>query len=236
MKKIIILLFIFLTLPLTAQELDIVPYLKAVEEGKREIVAAELPSLKQKYKNDPSFIFLEGVLSEKADEAMVLYNRIVDKYPDSKYADAALYRIYSYYFAMGLYKTAENQLNKLKSKYPSSPYIKIADRDIPDQDEISAVVNNVESTPEHVEINSDQNKKFTIQAGAFSDKKNSEQLVNELRSAGYRSEIKDKLVAGTVFHVVYVGRFSNKTEAGSFLKVINDQYNLDGRIIDLDAE
>ena len=80
---------------------------------------------------------------------MQLYfiKHLIDKFPKSTYADAALYRIYSYYFALGLYNTADKNLNKLKKDYPESPYIKMAAANI--------VQNDVEETDQQNDQSSD---------------------------------------------------------------------------------
>ena len=39
------------------------------------------------------------------------------------------------------------------------------------------------------------------------------------------------MVAGTNFHIVYVGKFVNEEDAQSFLEKINSKYNLNGRIV-----
>ena len=123
---------------LIAQDVDIVPYLKQIENGNVDDVKNEIPDLKEKYPNSPSIMFLDGVLTENGQKAVLIYQNIVDKYPDSKYADAALYRIYSYYYALGLYEAAKEKLNQLVSKYPDSPYIKIAKQNqLPVSPEIS---------------------------------------------------------------------------------------------------
>ena len=95
-----------------SQEVNIVPYLKAIENGNIGEAKEVLVDLKAKYPNDPSVMFLDGVLKENGQEALVIYQKIVDVYPDSKYADASLYRIFSYYYALGLYNTAREKLVK----------------------------------------------------------------------------------------------------------------------------
>jgi hypothetical protein len=56
-------------------------------------------------------------------------------------------------------------------------------------------------------------------------------LIKQFVNAGYSAEIKEKTVAGTIFQVVYVGKFTTEEEAKNFLQQINSQFNLDGRVI-----
>ena len=227
------LLFSAISTNINAQDVNIVPYLQQIENGKADEVRNELIGLKEKYSDDPSIMFLDGVLTENGQKAVVIYQKVVDEYPDSKYADAALYRIYSYYYALGLYEAATEKLNKLITDYPKSPYIKIAKQNqLPVNPEISQEDETDITQKENVNIEGDDYK-FTIQAGAFSKKENSESLQLKFEKSGIFSEIKVKLVAGTTFHVVYVGKFVTENDAESFLITINDKFELSGRVIQI---
>lgn len=107
-----ILLLFFSSLILFAQEQDITPFLKKIEEGKRTEVKNELIQLLKKNPNDPSLIFLDAILTEAGEQAINKFQIIVSKFPSSKYADASVFRIYLYYFAVGSYETAKNYLAK----------------------------------------------------------------------------------------------------------------------------
>ena len=223
------LLVLILTLPAYSQDVDIIPYLKRIENGQTEEVKQELPGLKIENPGSPDIMFLEGVLTENGQKAVLIYQTIVDDYPGSRYADAALYRIYTYYYALGLYESAEKKLNELINNYPASPYIKIAEQNqLPVNPEITREDDKNDITVPAEEDQSDN--KFTVQAGAFSVKENAEALRLEFEKSGLFSEIKVKLVAGTTFHIVYVGKFVSENEAEDFLKTINDKFKLAGRV------
>ena len=215
-----------------AQEVDIVPYLKMIEQGKVEEVKGKLLNLKTEYPKSSNLIFLEGVLTENGQDAVALYQALVDKYPKSAYADASIYRIYSYYFALGLYNTADKNLNRLKKDYPESPYIKMASANV--------VKNDVEETSQQDNQtpvdNNDTEKQFTysVQAGAFTNSVNANALKKDIESAGMVSFIKDKNVAGTVFKVVYIGKFETKKEAEDFLPIANTRFRIAGRVVEIE--
>jgi|SRR5690606_1377822 len=226
LKKIFFFLFLILvsfSQFISAQDVNIVPYLKQIESGEKDEVEKVLPDLKEKYPNSPSVMFLDGVMTENGQDAVMIYAKIVNSYPASKYADAALYRIYSYYYAIGLYEAAKKHLERLKKEYPDSPYIKIADKNIPSIDEVASDKKEIE-LPKAV-------YNFTIQAGAFSKLENAQNLKKDFDDSGFKSEIKDKNVGGTVFHVVYVGEFETEDDAKNLLQVINKEFNLDGRVV-----
>jgi tetratricopeptide (TPR) repeat protein len=222
------LLFIFLiTNSSIAQDMDIVNYLKLIERGEKDEVEKILPGLKEEYPNSPSVMFLDGVLTENGQDAVVIYSKIVNSYPASKYADAALYRIYSYYYALGLYEAAKKHLNKLEKEYPDSPYLKIADKNIPSEDEVVPGGKREIETPEII-------SEFTIQAGAFTKLENAQGLKKDFDDSGFKSNLKDKTIGGTLFHIVYVGEFETENEAKNFLQVINKEFKLDGRVVKME--
>lgn len=238
MKKVKILFLIislFSCITALAQDIDIVPYLKMIENGERDAVLQKLPKLIEENPESPNLTFLQAVLTENGQQAVVLYQKIINDYPGTRYADAAIFRVYSYYYALGLYQTAKTYLEKLKREYPQSSYIKIADQNIPSKDEPLKNDEPVTTNKKiEDEIKSDsKNYKFTIQAGAFSSSKNAEQLKNEFQSAGLYSFINEKEVAGTIFHVVFVGRYESKLEADDSLPVINKQFGIEGRAVEL---
>lgn len=216
------------TSQILAQEVDIVPYLKMIEQGKVEEVKGKLLDLKTDYPKSSNLIFLEGVLTENGQDAVALYQKLVEEYPKSAYADAAIYRIYSYYFALGLYNTADKNLDKLKKDYPESPYIKMAAANV--------VKNDVEETTQQppVENNNLENEfHYTVQAGAFTNVDNANSLKKDIENAGMTSFIQEKNVAGTVFNVVYIGKFETRKEADDFLPIANTRFRIAGRVVEI---
>lgn len=225
-SQFVISLLLLISINMAAQGIDISDYLKKIESGKIDEVKEVLPDLKSKHPDDPSILFLDGILTENGKTSVSLFSTVVNVYPESRYADAAVYRLYSYYYAQSMFPEATSWLNKLKKDYPSSPYIKIAEKNIPpvDQKNISQTGKTSDKKIKY---------KYTIQAGAFSNKDNAISLQKQFLDAGYSSEIKEKTVAGTLFQVVYVGKFTSEEEAKYFLQKINTEYSLDGRVINI---
>jgi cell division protein FtsN len=97
--------------------------LDVIYNGMPERVRTELPALYAEYPNDPAVIYLDAVLTSDGMQAVKKYQTIVDKFPASEWADDALYKIYQYYYSIGLYKTAEQKLAQLTQQYPHSLYV-----------------------------------------------------------------------------------------------------------------
>lgn len=231
--KIIPVVLLLFSSFLYSQDIDIVPYLKQIESGEIDAVKEKLPELKIKFPGSPAIMFLDGVLTEDGQQAVVIYQRIIEKYPNSKYADAAVYRVFSYFYALGFYEAAEKMRNKLNSEYPDSPYRKLAEANkIPGIDTPS-VSQPVETPPVVSSQTTRTEYRFTIQAGAFSNSVNAINLKNDFEKAGYVTEVTEKVVGGTVFQVVYVGKFAVRRDAEDFLHIINSKYNLNGRVVEI---
>ncbi|MHB8853071.1 MAG: SPOR domain-containing protein [Ignavibacteriaceae bacterium] len=232
---LLLMILIFQTSNLFAQEVDITPYLKEIENGRIDNVIAALPKLNKDYPQSSSVLFLDAVVTSDGQSAVDKYSYLVKKYPKSKYADAALYRIYTYYYAAGMYKSSKYYLDQLENKYPNSPYISIAKRNIPLKDK-TILTNDkkpiTESPAADSSVKAGQESKYIIQAGAFTVLANAQKLMHELESTGYSSSIEDKEIAGAVFHVVYADGFRNRSEAEKALSSINAKFNLDGRVLE----
>lgn len=222
------LLFLFLSSSFViAQEFDIVPYLVKIEQGNGAEAQSALPKLKTEHPNDPSVMFLDAVLTTNGDEALNKYLMISQNYPNSRFADAALYRVFSYYYSMGYYTRAGEYLNKLKAQYPNSPYIKAADRNIPDVEEVPQQTQTV-ATEKNVPL---EKFNYTIQAGAFLNTQNAMNLKSKFEQDGYFADIKTKEVGGSILNVVTLGKFATENDATTTLNYLKNKHNLNGRVV-----
>ncbi|MGE5681046.1 MAG: SPOR domain-containing protein [Bacillota bacterium] len=229
-----------MALRVSAQQLDISKPLKDIEAGETAKAREELDRLKRNNPKDPSVLYLDAVLTIDAKDAVAKYSLLAEKYPQNKYADAALYRIYSYYYALGSYTTAKTYLDKLSKAYPQSKYIRLAEsRQVsePYSKEVNPEVKtNKSNLPERTSsvINDKGKHGFTIQAGAFLSIENAKKLKSSFIEDGYSSEIKIKEVAGSMLNVVSVGSYDSEEAAKTALMTINEKYRLNGRVIPLE--
>ena len=213
---------------LYAQNVNIVPQLKKVEAGKIEEVKRDLRDYKQLNASHPNVIFLEGVITEDGEKSQKFYEAVYTNFPHSQFADAALFRSFSYYYALGLYKKAEELKTQLVKEYPKSPYLKKTDRSFPEVDEMIVV----ESTPYKTKSNS--KFKYTIQAGAFGQFENADNLKQKFINENLESVIVPKNVNNLKLHIVTVGKFAEKSDADDLLEDLEKDYSLKGRVIEID--
>ena len=238
MKSFCIILLTFLSAALLfGQEVDIVPALQQIESGNMGKAEATLKELQSKNPDDPSVLFLDAVLTKDGDQAVEKYDTILEKFPKFQYADASLYRIFSYYYSLGYYKKAEEYLTRLKKDFPESPYIKSAARNIPDVDEPSAQKSEplapVTKPVQEKIVQQTETKtySFTIQAGAFLNVDNAKNLCERLNKGNYSTEITTKEVGGSILNVVNVGKFISEDDAKPVLSLLEKKYNLKGRVV-----
>jgi len=126
MKTRILILLAAVSTAVFAQmtENDVRAKLELINSGKIDQVQSEIPSLQNQYPNDPGVAYLDAMVTTNGSEAAKKYQAIVDNYPNSVWADDALYKVYQYFYSIGLYKTAESKIAQLKEDYPSSIYVK----------------------------------------------------------------------------------------------------------------
>lgn len=225
-------LMIGMSMPLLAQAArggkpDIRSRLEQIERGQSDAVRAELPTLMTNFQNHPGVLYLQGVLTTDGTEAARIYQSIVDNFPKSEWADDALYKLYQYYYSIGLYKTADQKLQQLKTDYPYSTYA--MDQQLEEepktaslQTEAPAVIN--QPSPGKIEKFSTL---FTIQVGTFSILQNAEELKTKFEKEGYPSNIFTVVQNGRKLHKVWVGEFQSHEEAKRFTTEIKKKFSLD---------
>jgi tetratricopeptide (TPR) repeat protein len=232
MKSLFIIFLIISNI--SAQTADIGPALQKAESGNLKAALNLLEELKLKYPGDPSLIFLDGVLTRNGEEALAKYSMIIDKYPSNPYADASLFRIYSYYYALGSYNKAYGYMEKLKSSYPASPYIKQAGTPFPDSEEKAAVrAEDLKSAPQTGSAEIEMKNKYTIQAGAFLNAENAWKLLERLKKVNHTVDISVKEIGGSTLNIVCMGKYSTEEGAKSDLSILEKQFNIKGRIVEL---
>ncbi len=222
------IILVFISASLFAQKVDIIPQLKMIEQGKIEEARSNLAYYSKSNPNDPNVLFLQAVLTEKGEDSQKLYELIYSNFPKSDFADASLFRNFSYYFAIGLYKKAGDLQLQLKKEYPNSPYLKSTERNFPQADEMIMV----ETSP--YKIKSPTDPKFTIQAGAFSNYQNAQELKNKFVQKGLTSKVTMKIVNNLQFHIVTVGEFMEKPEAEGLLNRLKSEFSVEGRVKDIE--
>jgi cell division septation protein DedD len=210
----------------TSGEPDIQRRLDMIEHGQADAVKAELPTLMTNFQNNPGVMYLQGILTPDGAEAAKTYQSIVDNFPKSEWADDALYKLYQYYYSIGLYKTADQKLAQLKQEYPFSAYAAeqpAVEEKNPPREQPSVV--KPSGTVQKFATN------FTIQVGAFSTLQNAEELKAKFEHEGYVSNIFTLVTNSRKLYKVWVGEFQSYDEAKRFSGEIKKKFGLESIVV-----
>jgi cell division septation protein DedD len=242
MKQCVILLALLCAVGerLVAQqaEPDINKYVSAVNNGNVDEVRREIPTLMTKYPNHPGVMYLQGLVTREGSEAIRTYQSIVDNFPESEWADDALYRIHQFYYALGLYRTAEIKMKQLVEKFPNSPYARAAAAPAAEEPaaveaqpatekgalaekeaaagQVPAVVPPIaRPSAETLPAQADTviPVRFVLQVGAFGVQNNAQSLKERFETSGYAVEMISKIKDTRALFLVWVGNYSTYEEA-----------------------
>ena len=216
-------------------EPDITKYVAMVNAGQADQVRTELPALLAKYPNNPGVLYLQALVTKDGAEAVRIYQSVVDNFPRSEWADDALYRVYQYYYSLGLYRTAEMKLDQLKKDYPNSRYVKgTADSNVkalPEEKEKSVATTGADSAttrPEAVQV---PLPVYVLQVGAYTAQVNAEKQKLFFEDLGYPVEVISKVKDNRSLFLVLVGSFQTYDQAKEKGGEIKKKYNIDSFVI-----
>ena len=122
--KIIYFFVVLLSCLVSQDHLDAL--IQDVLNGSRDSAAIYLPAIDQKYPNNPTVMYLKGLLETDGDEAMKIFSNLYNTHPTSDYGDDAVMKVAEYYYAAGLYVQAANWLKKMPIYYSRSEHIERA--------------------------------------------------------------------------------------------------------------
>ena len=97
-----------------------------VLHGSRDSAAIYLPVIDQKYPNNPTVMYLKGLLETDGEQAMKIFSNLYNTHPTCEYGDDAVMKVAEYYYAAGLYIQASNWLKKMPIYYSRSEHIERA--------------------------------------------------------------------------------------------------------------
>lgn len=232
-----------LSLPVFAQQAgpDISQHISAIEAGQAERVREEIPSLLARYPNNPAILYLQGLATEDGAEAVRIFQSVFDNFPKSEWADDALYRVYQFYYAIGLYRTAEIKLNQLKEVYPTSKYVTGGDAvetkhfaeeaETPSTPEPAVRDSGLVEAPAPAQDVVPAAGSFALQVGAYTLQVNAAKQKLFFEDLGYSVEIMSKVKDNRSLHTVLVGPFNTYEEARTRGVEIKQRYNIDSIVL-----
>ncbi|MHB1050517.1 MAG: SPOR domain-containing protein [Bacteroidota bacterium] len=244
MKKIIFcFLVIAASLPAVAQlsEKDVRARLDLIHSGRAEGVRNELPLLQSQYPGDVGVKYLDAYLTENGDQALKKYQMIVDQFPKNEWADDALYKVYQYYYAVGLYKTAEVKMNQLNEQYPTSIYAKRETNPgerIPvpvstgTESPVRQPVTEESTTPAAAVTTPASGGPYAVQVGVYSKESAAQEQARQMTATvGRPAVVFPKQSGGKTVYAVAFDGFSSDQTARSFGAELKSKHNLEWFIV-----
>lgn len=205
-------------------------YVRMVESGQTDPVKAELPALLEKHPNNPGVLYLQALLTQEGADAVRIYQGIVDNHPGSEWADDALYKVYQFYHAIGLYRTAELKMNQLQRDYPRSKYVignaEVDTKNVPE--DRTAPPATPAADPRRMTAPQGQ---FALQVGAYSTMVNAEKQKLFFEDLGYPVEVVSKVRDGRSLFTVNIGNYATYDDAKSKSAEIKRTYNIDSFVV-----
>lgn len=221
---------------------DINRYVGLINDGKGEQVRNEIPTLLAKYPNNPGVMYIQGLVTADGSEAVRIYQSIVDNFPKSEWADDALYKVYQFYYALGLYRTAELKMNQLQKEYPNSRYLSggsstpetkgLAEerKQTPPPPPPTSPARDTVAPPVR-ETAPPSSPRFALQVGAFTAQVNAEKQKQFFEQRGYPVEVLNKVKDNRALFLVWVGNFPTYDEAKSSGVEIKKKFNVGSIVI-----
>ena len=247
-------LFSIASISFAQTENDIKDYLDKVENGHADEVREMMPQIMTQYENTPELFYLQGRLEANGLEAVKLYQSVVDNFPKSDYADASLYRISQYYYATGLYQSADSEMARLKHDYPQSPYLTASNENIPAAQPTvdKAAASQVAASPKQDdEVRTEDNKSvapvqpavaptksaartanFSLQVGAFSTSANASKQKAFFEKRGYHVEVSNRVMEKKGLFLVWVGAFRTSDDAKREAAQIKNKYKISSMVVE----
>ena len=118
--------FITICLSFLRSQDHIEALIQDVLHGTRDSAQKVLPTFEQEYPNNPSVMYLKGLLETDGEEAMAFFSNLYNTHPTSDYGDDAVMKVAEYYYVAGLYVQAADWLKKMPIYYSRSEHIERA--------------------------------------------------------------------------------------------------------------
>ncbi len=169
-------------------------------------------------------------LSVDPDSSIMFYRKIIDKHPQSRYADDAYLEIAKICIARSDYKNSILVLDELLKNYPDTElkeeslfWLGIARLESGNESEGIKLLNELkEKYPKSIwavrasTVTSDtppQSVYYTIQVGSYRNQELAKKCAEELKKNGFEAKIVEAFIKDEVFYRIWVGKFETIDQA-----------------------
>ncbi len=228
MRHASVFLFLAIAAPLLRAQnadADVTKYLAMIQDGQIEQVKADVPSLLTRYPNNPGVLYLQAQTTSDGAEAVRIYQSIVDNFPSSSWAPEALFRVYQFYYALGLYRTAELKMAQLKKNYPASK--RATGTGEVDTGSLPEDMSHPPAGRTPALTRDSSSGHFTLQVGAYTAQANAEKQKSFFEGLGYAVEMISRVKENRSLYLVLVGNYASAEEAKARGAEIKAKFHID---------
>lgn len=224
-------------------------YLKQISWGKIDEARRALPDLLADYPDDPAVMMLHGAVLEDINKSILIFERLVKRYPMNEFSNDAWWKIIQYYTLKGDTTRARQELDNLKKNFPSSIYIipandlvktatslfksgtkpvqpiKIAEENNPNEIEDKKTQTVKPSDLE--DDDEDEKVSYGLQVGVYSTIESARAEVERFRKMRLRAEIVTKKVDKNTMYAVIIGDYATREAAETAKNIVAPQCGCD---------
>jgi len=152
---------------------------------------------------------------ERYAVARKYYRMLQKRFPQTKWLDDSFYLTGQCYLAEGKVDSARQAWKAFVKRFPRSPYCDLAVADLEAQEAPQATP----AAPETPAVAAKASTPwYTIQVGAFAQANNARTILAGLEKVGYEGMIVQKQVGSRQFHLVWIGRFTDRAAAEDYAR------------------
>lgn len=214
---------------------------------KPDSARVEFRSYQRKYPNSELFPWAtlgiaDSYFQEKRfNQALKEYQWLLRSRSGKEVKSTVLYRLGQCYRSLGKEREAKKYFNRVLEGSPRSCEAALLRKELEEKVAKKAeeeAVPQEKSTTEGPGRQPEpaQKPQYTIQVGAFTSRENAHKLCQRLLAKGYPAEISSKKVDQIRFHLVWVGRFTDKGQAEILAHKLAVTQGLQYRIVTLKGE
>jgi tetratricopeptide (TPR) repeat protein len=188
-----------------------------------------------------------GRLSVNPDSAVYYYYDVINKYPQSRYADVSYLEIAKINVARKNFRTAIANLDALVKRYPETEYRDeimfwrgVSYISVEETEEGEVILSELQKTfpksvwserAANITTTKDIEKEYyAIQLGSYRNKSNAETYAATLREKGLNVRVVEATVKGQTYYRVWIGQFLTLEQAKEYMLKL-DSLGLKGNVV-----
>lgn len=224
-------------------------FLKQISLGKMDEARRALPDLLADYPDDPAVMMLHGSVLEDVNKSILIFERLVKKYPMNEFSNDAWWKIIQYYSLKGDTTRARQELDNLRKNFPNSAFIipandlvkmaasvfrsgtkplltsKVQDENIISESKDKGT--QTSKTPV-IEDDDDEDKvTYGLQVGVYSTMESAKAEVERFKKMRLRAEIITKKVDKNTMYAVIIGDYATREAAEAAKNIVSPQCGCD---------